>query len=192
MGSSALQLSDEQIHWVQQQPLFFVATAPLQADGHINVSPKGLDCLRVINPKTVAYLDLTGSGNETSAHIAENGRITFMWCSFDKKPKIFRTYGQGEVVLPGTDRWAELISLFPDFPGSRQIVINHIEQTKTSCGFGVPLMELQEERSTLTDWANKQGEEGIQEYQKKKNTLSLDGLPTHLAKATAISQEKEH
>lgn len=192
MGSTASQLSEEQIQWIQQQPVFFVATAPLQANGHINVSPKGLDCLRVIDPQTVAYLDLTGSGNESSAHIAENGRITFMWCSFHNKPKIFRTYGQGEVVLPGTKLWEELIPLFSDFPGVRQIVINHINQTKTSCGFGVPLMDLQEERSTLTDWATKKGEEAVQEYQQKKNMVSMDGLLTHLAKEPLISQKQEN
>lgn len=181
MGSTALQLSEEQIHWIQQQPVYFVATAPLQADGHINLSPKGLDSLRVIDAHTVAYLDLTGSGNETSAHIAENGRLTFMWCSFGEKPRIFRTYGKGEVVLPGTARWEELMPKFTEMTGARQIIVNHIDKTQTSCGFGVPFMEFQGNRDTLTDWATKKGEKGVQEYQLKKNTQSMDGLPTPLS-----------
>lgn len=190
MASFSKQLSEEQIHWIQQQPVFFVATAPQSKNAHINLSPKGLDSLRVIDGKTVAYLDLTGSGNETSAHIAENGRLTFMWCSFAEKPRILRTYGQGEVVLPGSDRWTELSASFPTLPGARQIVVNHIHQTQTSCGFGVPLMDYRGDRETLPDWAQSRGEEGLREYQLKKNVRSLDGLPTHLGDTLTESGQR--
>jgi hypothetical protein len=103
-----------------------------------------------------------------------------MWCSFDDKPKIFRAYGRGEVVLTGTQRWKELIPQFNLLPGARQIIVNHIYQTQTSCGFGVPVMEFKENRNTLTDWASTKGEDGLREYQQQKNSKSLDGLPTHL------------
>ncbi len=181
MASFTTHLSENQISWIKQQPMYFVATAPLQADGHINLSPKGLDSFRVLDEKTVAYLDITGSGNETSAHICENGRVTFMWCSFTKKPKIFRIYGKGEVVLPDTERWQQLIPHFDKLPGARQIIVNHIAKTQTSCGFGVPVMEFKYNRDTLTDWASTKGEDGIQEYQQKKNSRSIDGLPTPLS-----------
>jgi len=185
MASFTHQLSESQIQWIKQQPMFFVATAPLQADGHINLSPKGLDSLRVIDNRTVAYLDITGSGNETSAHINENGRITFMWCSFGKKPKIFRAYGRGKVVLPGSERWQELIPQFTELPGARQLIVNHVYQTQTSCGFGVPVMEFIENRRTLTNWASSKGKDGVKEYQQEKNTQSLDGLPTHLSQCSS-------
>ena len=180
MASFTTELSESQTQWIQQQPMYFVATAPLQADGHINLSPKGLDSLRVIDEKTIAYLDITGSGNETSAHIKQNGRVTFMWCSFDAKPKIFRVYGRGEVVLPHSSRWNELIPLFDELPGARQIIVNHLLKTQTSCGFGVPVMDFISNRSTLTDWAGNKGLAGVKEYQQKKNSESLDGLPTPL------------
>src|SRR5688500_13611205 len=127
--------------FIGAQPLFFVATAPISGEGHVNLSPKGLDCLRVLSPTRVAYLDLTGSGNETAAHLAENGRITFMFCAFAGAPRILRLYGRGEVVLPDTPRWAELGGRFPDHPGARQIVAAEISRVQTSCGFGVPVME---------------------------------------------------
>ena len=180
MATFTTHLSEKQITWIQQQPMYFVATAPLQSDGHINLSPKGLDSFRVLDKKTVAYLDITGSGNETSAHIRENGRVTFMWCSFAGKPKIFRLYGKGEVVLPDTERWQQLITHFEELPGARQIIVNHITKTQTSCGFGVPIMEFKHHRDTLTDWAKAKGKDEIQEYQQKKNAQSIDGLPTPL------------
>ena len=181
MAKSYPQLTDEFTDWIHRQSVFFVATAPLQADGHINLSPKGLDSFRVLSPTRVAYLDLTGSGNETSAHLAENGRITIMWCAFDEPPRILRIYGQGEVVLPDTDRWRALISHFKLLPGTRQLMVVDVEQVMTSCGFGVPLLAYQGKRDTLTRWATKKGPEGIYEYQQKKNIKSLDGLTTPLA-----------
>lgn len=167
--------------WIEKQHIFFVASAPLTADGHVNVSPKGHDCLRVIDEHTVAYLDMTGSGNETSAHIAENGRITLMWCGFEGAPRILRLYGRGEVVLPDTERWAELAPLFDMLPGARQIVVNHVNMVQTSCGFAVPFMDYKEERPALKKWAETKGADGVREYHQEKNMVSLDGLPTPIA-----------
>lgn len=167
--------------FIGAQPLFFVASAPLAEDGHINVSPKGLDTLRILTPNRVAYLDLTGSGNETSAHLAENGRITFMFCAFTGRPQILRLYGQGRVVLPGDAEWAELRPLFPDHPGARQIIVADIALVQTSCGYAVPLMEYSGQRDTLVRWAAAKGEDELAAYRQAKNIVSLDGLPTPLA-----------
>lgn len=167
--------------WIAKQHLFFVASAPLIADGHVNLSPKGHDCLRIIDEYTVAYLDLTGSGNETSAHIAENGRITFMWCGFEGAPRILRLFGRGEVVLPDTERWQELAPLFDILPGARQIIVNHVYKVQTACGFAVPFMDYKEDRPTLKKLAETRGKDATREYQQQKNMQSLDGLPTPIA-----------
>ena len=167
--------------WIKEQKVFFVASAPLSAEGHVNLSPKGHDCLRVIDEQTVAYLDMTGSGNETSAHIAENGRITLMWCAFEGAPRIFRLYGRGEVILPDTERWNELSPLFDMLPGARQIVVNHVERVQTSCGFAVPFMDYQAERQTLKKYTEAKGVEGMIDYRREKNLKSIDGLPTPIA-----------
>ncbi len=166
--------------FIARQQVFFVASAPLSADGHVNVSPKGLDCLRVLSPSRVAYLDLTGSGNETSAHLHENGRITLMFCAFDGPPKILRLFGQGRVVLPETEAWAELRPRFGDYPGARQIIVIDVHRVQTSCGFGVPLYEFTGQRDTLERWANNRGEEGLETYRSEKNARSIDGLLTPL------------
>ena len=173
-------ITDDLAAFIQAQPLFFVATAPLGADGHVNLSPKGLDCLRVLSPQRVAYLDLTGSGNETSAHVTENGRITFMFCAFSGPPKILRLYGRGCAVLPESDTWAELSALFPSHPGARQIILADITRVQTSCGFAVPLMEYAGQRDTLIRWAAAQGDEGLEDYRCEKNARSIDGLPAPL------------
>lgn len=167
--------------WIANQHLFFVASAPLTADGHVNLSPKGHDCLRIIDEHTVAYLDLTGSGNETSAHIAENGRITFMWCGFEGAPRILRLFGRGEVVLPDTERWQELAPLFDILPGARQIIVNHVYKVQTACGFAVPFMDYKEDRPTLKKLAESRDEDATREYQQQKNMQSLDGLPAPIA-----------
>lgn len=169
--------------FIEAQPMFFVATAPLAADGHVNVSPKGLDCLRVLGSDRVAYLDLTGSGNETSAHVAENGRITFMFCAFAGPPKILRLYGQGQTVLPASPEWTTLVTQFPGYPGARQIVVAAIERVQTSCGFAVPLMDYVGQRDTLTRWAEVKGEDELITYRQAKNMRSIDGLPTPLAES---------
>ncbi|HLM70020.1 MAG TPA: pyridoxamine 5'-phosphate oxidase family protein, partial [Thermoplasmata archaeon] len=153
MGEVLPELTDELREFLLSQPVFFVGTAPLGARGHVNVSPKGLDTLRVLAPSECAYLDLTGSGNETSAHIRENGRMTIMVCSFGERPRILRLYGTGSVHLPGTARWAELRAGFGEFEGSRQIITLRIERVQTSCGYGVPRMRLEGERPLLERWA---------------------------------------
>jgi hypothetical protein len=166
--------------FISAQQIFFVATAPLSLKGHVNVSPKGLDCFRVLSPNRVAYLDLTGSGNETSAHLLENERITLMFCAFQGSPCILRLYGQGRVVLSEAAEWAELYSLFPAIAGTRQIIVADIDRVQTSCGLGVPLLQYEGQRSQLVDWAEKKGEEGVAAYWQQKNLVSLDGLPTPL------------
>jgi hypothetical protein len=167
--------------FIAAQPMFFVATAPLDALGHVNLSPKGLDSFRVLSPLQVAYLDLTGSGNETSAHVLENGRITFMFCAFGGPPRILRLYGKGRIVLPGAAGWDELQPLFPTLPGIRQVIVAEITRVQTSCGFGVPLMHYEGQRDTLIRWAEAKGEDGLVTYRHEKNRASIDGLPTTLA-----------
>jgi hypothetical protein len=160
------------------QKIFFTATAP--AEGRINLSPKGMDTFRCLDERTVAYLDLTGSGNETAAHLFENGRMTIMMCSFSEQPLILRLYGRGRVVRPGDGEWGALRTHFPALPGERQIVVLELESAQTSCGFAVPVYELREERQRLVEWTLSKGEDGIREYRREKNRVSIDGLPTHL------------
>jgi Pyridoxamine 5'-phosphate oxidase len=168
------QLDDQLCKFIGEQQLFFTATAP--ATGRINLSPKGIDSFRCLDLQRVAYLDLTGSGNETAAHLLQNGQITIMFCSFTDQPLILRLYGRGEVVSPNTPRWDELIDQFTDLPGKRQIILIQLESVQTSCGFGVPIYELQSERSTLIDWSVKKGAEGVRAYQLANNHTSIDGF----------------
>ncbi|HYH81964.1 MAG TPA: pyridoxamine 5'-phosphate oxidase family protein [Longimicrobium sp.] len=181
MAKVVERITDELRAFIQAQPLFFVGTAPLAADGHVNLSPKGLDCLRVLGPHRVAYLDLTGSGNETSAHLAQNGRITLMFCAFQGPPSILRLYGRGAIVLPGGAAWGELLPLFPDYPGVRQIITVDVHRVQTSCGFAVPRMEPAGDRDTLLRWALNKGDARLAEYRQEKNARSIDGLPAPLA-----------
>lgn len=183
MGKVHPAITPELATFIAAQPLFFVATAPLAATGHVNLSPKGLDCFSVLSNDRVAYLDLTGSGNETAAHLMENGRITLMFCAFEGPPRILRLYGAGSVVLPGDARWDELIDRFPPHAGARQIVEAGIDRVQTSCGFGVPLMEFTGQRDTLVRWAAKQGPEGLADYRRRNNSHSIDGLPSSAATA---------
>src|SRR5262245_35191990 len=138
MGKTYESITPELREFIERQRMFFVASAPLDAHGHVNVSPKGLDSLRVLGEKRIAYLDMTGSGNETSAHVEENGRITVMFCAFEGSPKILRLYGRGRTMLSGANGWPELAAHFEIRPGARQIIIIDIERVQTSCGFGVP------------------------------------------------------
>ncbi|GAB4381346.1 MAG: pyridoxamine 5'-phosphate oxidase family protein [Elainellaceae cyanobacterium] len=181
------QITDELQAFIEKQHIFFVATAPLSPMGHINVSPKGLDCFRVLSPQRVAYLDLTGSGNETSAHLQENGRITFMFCAFQEAPKILRLYGQGTTILPTSLKWQELAAQFPEIPGVRQIIVADIDRIQTSCGYGVPLYEYQEQRETLVQWAEKKGESGLRNYRQQKNQYSIDQLPAPLTQLQEVA-----
>lgn len=168
--------------FIEKQHLFFVATAPLAAEGHINLSPKGMDSFRVLGEHQVAYLDLVGSGNETSAHTLENGRITFMFCAFEGPPNILRLYGKGRAVLLGSPDWDLYATRFGQFPNIRQIIVADIHLVQTSCGYGVPFFDYLGERQTMFDWAAKKGSEGLGLYMQEKNLESLDGLPTDLSK----------
>jgi hypothetical protein len=187
MGKVVEEITDELRTFIQAQPLFFVATAPLAVEGHVNLSPKGLDCLRVLEPHRVAYLDLTGSGNETSAHLAQNGRITLMFCAFQGPPRILRLYGRGATVLPADDAWNDLRPRFPDYPGVRQIITVDVRRVQTSCGFAVPRMEVVGDRDTLGRWALNKGEGGLADYRQQKNARSIDGLPAPLAAQASLA-----
>ena len=177
MGRSFPSLSPALADAVRGAPLFFVATAPLSGDGHVNVSPKGGDTLRVLDERTVAYLDLTGSGAETIAHLKENGRITLMVCAFSGPPQIVRMYGRGEVLEPGSDDFDALRDGFPDLPGARAVIRVAVERVGSSCGYAVPLMTYEGERTRLNEWAEAKGPEGLVEYRAGKNARSIDGLP---------------
>lgn len=180
MGKFNDSISTAHQSFIEAQKMFFVSTSPLSEDGHINLSPKGLDSFRVISPSRVAYMDIVGSGNETSAHLLENGRITFMFCAFEGAPNILRLYGKGRTVLPGDAEWQELSSQFTLLPFTRQIIVADITKVQTSCGFGVPLYEYKGERDHAHKWAEKKGAQGLEDYKKEKNLVSMDGLPTAL------------
>jgi hypothetical protein len=180
------QLSEHHQQFIRQQHMFFVATAPLINDGHVNLSPKGVDSFRVLAPNRVAYMDLTGSGNETSAHLLENGRITFMFCAFAGSPNILRLYGTGRTVLPQHPDWDELSAHFTLYPSTRQIIAADIIQVQTSCGFGVPLYEYVGQRDQHFKWADNLGQEAVQAYSRQNNASSLDGLPTPLGEQAAV------
>lgn len=160
--------------------MFFTATAPLSVEGHVNLSPKGLDSFRVLSDTRVMYLDINGSGNESSAHMLENGRITFMFCAFDGPPLILRLYGKGRTVLPTDEGWNALIKAFDLNIAARQIIVADIHMVQTSCGFSVPLYDYSGERDHAFKWSAKKGPEGLEKYQEEKNLVSLDGLPTAL------------
>ena len=180
MGKFHKNIQEPHKTFIEKQKMFFVATAPLGADTHINLSPKGMDSFRVLSPEIVAYLDIVGSGNETSAHILENGRITFMFCAFDGPPNILRLYGTGRTVLPGDEEWEGLSAHFKLPPATRQIIVADIHKVQTSCGYSVPLYEYLGERDHADKWADNKGVEGLEQYKKEKNRVSMDGLKTAL------------
>jgi hypothetical protein len=177
MGKVFDGISTELAAWIAAQRVFFVATAPLAADGRVNCSPKGLDSLRILGPHEAAYLDLTGSGVETIAHLRENGRIVLMFCAFEGAPRIVRLHGRGEVVLPGAAGWPRLRASFPELPGARAVIRIDLTRVSDSCGYGVPRLEFKDERDTLERWTLAKGEGGLQQYQAEKNARSIDGLP---------------
>lgn len=166
--------------FISAQKLFFVATAP--QNGRINLSPKGMDTFRIINNNTIAWLSVTGSGNETSAHILDTNRITIMFCSFEGAPNILRLYGKAIEVLPTHNTWNKYEALFPSLPGTRQIFIVTVESVQTSCGMSLPFYEYKGERNQLNDWATEKGKDGIEQYWNDKNKTSIDGLDTLLKK----------
>lgn len=166
--------------FIKAQKIFFVATAT--DNSHINLSPKGRDSFRIINENKVMWLNLTGSGNETAAHLDADGRITAMFCAFEGAPMILRLYGKGTVIHPNDQKWDAAISLFPKMAGTRQIIEIDIEMVQTSCGMSVPYFDFREERLELDKWAGKKGPEGIKAYWKEKNERSLDNIPTRIEK----------
>ncbi len=184
MAKTYPEITAELRGFIERQQMFFVATAPLAPDGHVNMSPKGLDSLRILSPRRVAYLDLTGSGNETSAHLHENGRLTMMFCAFAGPPRILRLYGRGTTVLPESAAWPALASLFADHPSARQIITLDVERVQTSCGFGVPRYDFAGQRDALDKWAGAKGSDGLAAYRRAKNAHSIDGLPTPLGQRT--------
>jgi hypothetical protein len=177
VGNKHDRITSELTKFLHAQPVFFVATAPLSETGHVNLSPKGHDTFRVVGPNEVMYLDLTGSGNETAAHVAENGRLTLMFCAFEGAPRIVRLFCRGRVVVRGSEEWEGALGRFPEHTGVRQIVAGQVEFVQTSCGFGVPEMSLVGERDKLAQWASAKGEDGLVVYRRTKNAKSLDGLP---------------
>jgi len=164
--------------FIEAQHVFFVATAPLSGEGHVNLSPKGLaDAFRILDERTVAYLDYTGSGAETIAHLRENGRIVIMVCAFEGPPRIVRLHGRGEVLEPSSAEFKHLRGLFAEARPVRSIIRIAVDRVSDSCGYGVPLYKYERQRSQLLDWCDRKGEDGLLEYQKNKNAVSIDGLP---------------
>lgn len=178
MGKSYEQLNERHQAFIEAQQMFFVATAG--HEGKVNLSPKGLDSLRVMGPNRITWLNVTGSGNETAAHVKENGRMTLMFCAFEGAPMILRVYGQAREIQPGHESWGEYAAHFPDLPGARQIFELQIDMVQTSCGMAVPLYDFQDQRQELVRWAEKKGPNGIRDYWQEKNLTSLDGYPTGL------------
>ena len=178
MGKQFEQLNEQQIKFIRAQHIFFVGTAGCK--GRVNISPKGMDSLRVLSPTQILWLNLTGSGNETAAHVFENGRMTLMFLSFTGNPQILRVYGDAQAIHSYDEQWKAKVQHFPHFTGARQIFEVHINLVQTSCGFGVPLYEYQGERELLNTWAEKKAETSLEEYWEEKNSVSIDGKPTHI------------
>ena len=176
MGKIYESITPQIQEWIGQQKLFFVSTAPLSGDGLINCSPKGMDSFRVLDEHTVAYLDLVGSGVETIAHLKENQRITVMFCAFEGAPKIFRFYGQGEVLEKNSADFDTLKYHFPAYLGARSIIKIKVQRIQDACGYAVPVLEFKKERDVLNEWAENKGKEGIETYIQNNNSESLDGL----------------
>ncbi|WP_456446954.1 pyridoxamine 5'-phosphate oxidase family protein [Thiolapillus sp.] len=169
-------LEDAHREFIAAQQMFFVATAG--REGAVNLSPKGLDSLRVLDASHLAWLNLTGSGNETAAHLRLDGRMTLMFCAFEGDPLILRLYGQARAVHQHDAEWEEWVTLFPSRTGARQVVLMDVQQVQTSCGFGVPLFAFKGQRQLLPRWAEKKGQAGLEQYWREKNAVSLDGLDT--------------
>lgn len=176
MGKVLEAITPDLAEWIRAQPMFFVATAPSGPGGHVNVSPKGLNGLAILGPHRAAYLDLTGSGVETIAHVNQNARITIMLCAFDGPPRIVRLHGTGTVHMVGSEAFAALAPEFAELPGARAIIEIDVARVSTSCGFGVPRMEVVGARDDLLKWAARQGEKGIASYHRDRNASSIDGL----------------
>lgn len=178
MGKKFTEITTDLQEFIAEQKIFFVGTAA--ETGNVNVSPKGMDSFRVINSNKVVWLNLTGSGNETAAHLLKNDRMTIMFCAFEGKPMILRLYGTAKIYHQRDKEYCEFIDLFPTTPGSRQIIEMQVDLVQTSCGYAVPLMDYIEDRTVLKDWAQKQGQEKIEQYWTDKNTKSIDGFETKI------------
>jgi len=178
MGQQYSEISNKLQGFIEQQKLFFVGTATV--DSRVNVSPKGMDSLRVLGKNRVVWLNVTGSANETSAHVQESPRMTIMFAAFEGKPMILRLFGQAKVVHRNDAQWQELYALFGPMAGARQIFDLHVDLVQTSCGMSVPFFDYIEEREQLSKWATKKGDEGIRDYWQENNQISLDGKPTHI------------
>lgn len=176
MARKLTSITEKLQEFIEAQKIFFVATAT--KDSRINLSPKGMDSFRILDKNRVLWLNVTGSGNETAAHLLENNRITIMFCAFEGNPMILRLYGMAKAYHPRDNEYQEFIDIFPHHVGARQIIDIHVEMVQTSCGMAVPYYEYKEERNQLIDWANDKGEEGIKAYWEEKNTISLDGKET--------------
>jgi hypothetical protein len=177
MGRTYDALDDDLGAFIARQHVFFVATASCDPSTHVNLSPKGLDSFAVLGPTTVAWLDLTGSGVETIAHLRDDGRVTILFCAFEGPPKILRLYGRGTVLREGDARFAELIARFPAHPGVRSVIVVELDRISDSCGYGIPLMRYEGDRTQLTLWAERKGPDGVVAYRRERNARSIDGLP---------------
>lgn len=175
MGRTYDALAPDLVQWIEAQHVFFVATAPTEG-GHVNLSPKGYDTFRVLGPREVAYLDLTGSGVETIAHLRSDGRITLMFCAFEGPPRILRLYGRGHVHVPGGGRFEELQGSFGPHAGARAVITIDVHRISSSCGYSLPLLAHQGERPTLDQWAERKGPDGVVDYRRQFNRRSIDGL----------------
>lgn len=184
MGQQYSQLSEQHIRFIAHQRIFFVGTAT--AESRVSVSPKGMDSLRVLDPGRVVWLNVTGSGNETSAHVQHNPRMTIMFCAFDGDPLIMRLYGTAKVIHNGDPEWADLFPLFKPLPGARQLFDVTIDLVQTSCGMAVPRLALVEDRELLNDWAVKKGPDGIAQYWAEKNQSTIDGIPTNIVAKSRV------
>ena len=178
MGQQYTEISDKNRAFIEQQKIYFVGTAT--ADSRVNISPKGMDSLRVLGPNRVIWLNVTGSGNETAAHIQSHPRMTIMFSAFEGNPNILRLYGQAKAIHQNDAEWAALYDHFSPLPGARQIFDLQVELVQNSCGMAVPFYSYDEEREQLSDWATKQGEQGIKNYWEKKNQASIDGIESHI------------
>ena len=176
MGKRYDRIEDRLADFIRDQRVFFVATAA--PDGRVNVSPKGMDTLRLLGANRVVWLSVTGSGNETAAHLRESNRITLMFCAFEGKPMILRLYGGARVYHPRDPEWGELLPLFPSLPGARQIIDVDVDLVQTSCGMGVPYYSFRGDREQLNEWAARKGEDGIRQYWEDRNRVTIDGKPT--------------
>jgi hypothetical protein len=177
MGKVHEAIDERLAAFLAAQHVFFVATAPAGSEGHVNLSPKGLDTFRILGPRSVAYLDLTGSGVETIAHLRQNGRITLLFCAFGGPPKIVRLYGRGEVLEPEHGEFAALAGRFPRLDGVRAVIRVALERIADSCGYAVPAYEYRGERRQLLDWAENRGPQALEAYRRENNARSIDGLP---------------